>query len=145
MAPPAASRGKWTGGCRCKAVRYSVAAEPAFVSNCHCWECRGQTGAAFATWIGFTAEQVRFEGEGLRTWEAAGGVRRGFCGVCGTPISFAADRWAGELHLLVGTLDDPSAARPTSDIFMIDAMDWVALDDSLPHFQRLQTKGPPDA
>jgi hypothetical protein len=133
----AVERRRWTGGCRCGAVRYVATGEPAFVANCHCRECRGQTGAAYATWIGFRAEQVRHEADPPRIWEAAGGVKRGFCPTCGTPISFAADRWAGEIHLLVGTLDDPSAAAPGADVFMVDALSWVALDDALPHHERV--------
>ena len=37
-----------TGGCQCGALRYHVAAGPAFASICHCRMCQRATGGPFA-------------------------------------------------------------------------------------------------
>jgi len=40
------------------------------------------------------------------------GVRPGFCGRCGGPVSFVGDRWPGKIHLHLGFFDDTSDLVP---------------------------------
>lgn len=112
------------GGCGCGRVRYRVEGEPKFVAHCHCADCRAYTGAAFSTWAGYRDEQVRWTGE-RRLFESSRGVKRGFCATCGTPLSYQGERWAGETHLTIGSLDDPAALTPKGDAFAASALPWV--------------------
>ncbi len=38
----------FTGGCLCGTIRYKCSAEPIVMGNCHCRDCQGGTGSAFA-------------------------------------------------------------------------------------------------
>ena len=37
----------FSGGCACGAIRYSCAAEPLYMGNCHCRDCQRATGSAY--------------------------------------------------------------------------------------------------
>jgi len=107
-----------TGGCLCRAVRYRAEGKPLWVVHCHCVDCRRAAGAAFATWVGYRNSQVTFESEAKRQrYDSSPGVVRTFCAVCGTPISFEGDKFPGELHLMAGTLDEPSSVTPTHHVW----------------------------
>jgi len=112
------------GGCHCGAVRFEAHGDPKFVSNCHCHSCRKTTGAAFSTWIGFPDGQVRWVTERSR-YAGAPGVDRGFCAACGTPLSYASDKWPGETHFLIGVMDRPEDYAPTGDAFAGEALAWA--------------------
>ena len=47
-----------TGGCRCGAVRYRAVGKPKWVAHCHCKDCRKQTSAGYATWLGYETTAV---------------------------------------------------------------------------------------
>ena len=44
------------GSCECGAVRYRVADEFLYASNCHCSRCRAATGSAFKPFAGIERE-----------------------------------------------------------------------------------------
>src|ERR671935_943295 len=47
-----------TGGCWCGRVRYRVADEFLYASNCHCSRCRAATGSAFEPFAGIEREKL---------------------------------------------------------------------------------------
>ena len=50
-------------------------------------------------------------------------VRRGFCGDCGTPLTF---EYAGDwIDLAIATLDDPSVAPPTVQLSHGARLPWI--------------------
>ena len=49
---------KNTGKCLCGEVTYEVSGEPVLQGNCHCIDCRKNTGAGFATILFFKEQQV---------------------------------------------------------------------------------------
>ena len=114
-----------TGGCQCRATRFEIAGEPKFVCNCHCTACRKATGAAFSTWVGFRNDQVSWNAARPSLFASSPGVERGFCAKCGTPLTYASDRWPGETHFLIGVMDDPEQFAPRSDVFAEDALCWA--------------------
>ena len=65
----------------------------------------------------------------------APGVARSFCGTCGTPIAYAAERYPGEIHLYVSTLGRPEAFEPGAHVHVGEQLPWLHLDDGLPRFQ----------
>lgn len=115
-----------TGGCQCGAVRFAAGGQPRFVANCHCRDCRRATGAAFSTWVGYRDEALDWTGE-RAIHESSPGVARGFCAVCGTPLSFGGGKWPGETHLLIGAFDDPAGLVPSGDVFTDEKLDWAPL------------------
>lgn len=120
------------GGCMCGSVRYRAIGAPLWVVHCHCADCRRASGAAFATWVGYRAEQVVFERDGQRhRYASSRGVSRSFCANCGTPLSFEGAVFPGELHLMAGTLDTPSMVLPTRHVWTDEAIGWALHPDGL--------------
>jgi hypothetical protein len=113
------------GGCHCGKVRFKASSAPKFVSRCHCESCRRTTGAAFSTWVGFTAEAVEWTGEAPAFYASSKGVKRGRCKSCGTPLSYESEKWPGERHFLIGVFDDPRQFTPAGDYLPEEGLAWA--------------------
>jgi len=122
------------GGCLCGLVRYRTDGKSLWVAHCHCNSCRHHTGSAIATFAGFRREQVTFLSRERSVYSSSPGVSRGFCARCGTPISYEAEAFPGELHLYVGTFDDPENFVPQSHVFYAERLPWLETHDALPRF-----------
>ena len=116
---------KHQGGCQCGALRFETTGAPKFIANCHCNSCRKATGAAFSTWVGFLDDQVKWTKGAPTFYTSSPGVRRGYCPACGTPLSYAGEKWAGEFHFLIGAFDHPEAFTPKGDAFPEEALSWA--------------------
>jgi hypothetical protein len=64
------------------------------------------------------------------------GVRRSFCGRCGSPIGYESDRRPEIVDLFAGTLDDPASIKPRCHVFVAEQMPWLEMLDDLPRFER---------
>lgn len=115
----------YSGGCQCGAIRFEADGPPKFISNCHCQSCRKATGAAFSTWVGFESERTKWAKGAPYFYASSEGVERGYCQACGTPLTYAGEKWAGELHFLIGVFDDPSLFTPRTEAFPEDALSWA--------------------
>jgi hypothetical protein len=120
------------GHCLCGAVRFTARGEPNWVAHCHCESCRRATSAAFATYVGYPATAVTWTGEAPRQFHSSAGVTRSFCQNCGSPMSFAGERWPGEIHLFAASFDEPAALAPQVHVYVEEKLPWVHLDDGLP-------------
>jgi len=125
---------KRTGGCLCGKVRFETEGDPKWIVYCHCQSCRRHTASPVAAFAGFRREQVTFATPDRSIYASSPGVWRGFCARCGTPLSYESERSAGELHLYVGTFDEPGALMPQSHVFFAEHLPWVELHDALPRF-----------
>jgi hypothetical protein len=98
--------------------------------------CRKVHGAGYVTWVGFESPQYKLdEGEEWLTWfDSSTGASRGFCNRCGSSMFFKSERWAGELHVALGCLDDPIDRKPQAHAFHDSHVDWMPLDDALKVF-----------
>ncbi|MEM9965731.1 MAG: GFA family protein [Asticcacaulis sp.] len=98
-----------SGGCQCGAIRFRVEGDLGKASICHCRMCQKAFGNFFAplvsvhegTLFWMTAEPKRFQ--------SSNHVRRGFCGDCGTPLTYEAP---DGLALAIAAFDDPSGIVP---------------------------------
>ena len=124
------------GSCLCAAVEFVAALPTRWVAHCHCTMCRRAHGAAFVTWAGFDAAQVRIDdAQGLLRWyDSSPGAERGFCTRCGSTLFFRSERWAGELHIVVGNFRDALDRLPQAHVFWDEHVPWAAVDpdDRLP-------------
>jgi hypothetical protein len=68
-------------------------------------------------------------------------VQRGFCGHCGTTLSYAHEQRAGEIDIALATLDDPARYEPECHIWVEDRLPWMRIEDGRPRFQRFRTAG----
>ncbi|MFN0023202.1 MAG: GFA family protein [Parvularculaceae bacterium] len=119
-----------SGGCACGVVRYSLAAPPLMIYNCHCANCQKITGSAFTVVATVFESALSFtSGEPRRTvWAADSGNERFglFCGACGSRIANGQTPSIGMLSLRAGTFDDTSWVEPVGDIWTGSAQPWVS-------------------
>lgn len=120
-----------TGSCRCGAVRFSTSAEPHHVSYYHCSDCRRASGAPVSAFVGFMAGEVEFSGTPAQVF-ANGLVTRSFCGVCGSPLTYADARLAGHLYFVVGAMDRPEDFPPTCHAYVDRQLPYLHMTDGLP-------------
>jgi hypothetical protein len=130
------------GGCLCGAVRYLMQGPPESSNHCHCRSCQRAIGAGFATWCAAKTENFKVTKGKIKICETSQGVERGFCGNCGTSLTYVArgelsgQDWEGKVWFLAPTLDEPSIALPTSHVYVSHQLPWVKLNDGLPTFEK---------
>ena len=125
-----ADEAKNEGGCLCGAVRYRVSGQPNWSAFCHCRSCRQATGSAVAAYASFPAERFSVLAGEPSHFASSEGVRRGFCGRCGAPLTFEGARWPGEIHIHLGSLDDPEVFPPTQQGFTREQLSWLQVSSS---------------
>lgn len=113
------------GGCHCGKFRFTTCGVPLLVAWCHCASCRRQTGAPAACYVDFDVSQVRFATPPDH-FASSPGISRGFCAVCGTPLSFSSATEPNKICLHIGSFDDPTVFRPTAESFPAERLPWMA-------------------
>jgi hypothetical protein len=122
---------RYTGGCLCGAVRYSIDADPIADRQilCHCVDCQKHTGSAFVSGMAFPADSVVVTGE-MTTFPKPGGngepMNRRFCTRCGSPIMID-KTGTGRKLIMAGTLDDKAQFKPVVSLFCEQAPSWVVM------------------
>lgn len=99
-----------TGGCQCGAVRFRIEGELGEASICHCRMCQKATGGLFGPYVGAPAGQVIWTRGEPKRFQSSNKVHRGFCGDCGTPLTY--EYGHRDVGLAIGALDRPGEARP---------------------------------
>ena len=119
-----------TGGCLCGAVRYTATPDHREGYYCHCRMCQLAFGNSRAAFLNLRKREVAWASRPT-FYASSKFALRGFCGHCGTPLSF---EYLGSerMDLSVGSLDEPSAIAPVSH-FAVESRiaNWHA-DDGLP-------------
>jgi hypothetical protein len=116
-----------TGRCLCGNVRYRAIGAPLWAAHCHCESCRRATGAPLTTYAGFAADKFAWTAGEAVAFASSPGVLRTFCGRCGTSLTYQGERWPGEMHVLVATLDRPDAVTPKREAFAEERLPWLRL------------------
>jgi hypothetical protein len=129
------------GGCLCGAVRYEVAGEPIASAICHCVSCRKAASAPQVPYVMFPADAFRVT-QGVPTeFRSSPPVTRGFCGRCGSPLTYRVQDAPDVVDVLTCSLDDPSAFPPTSHIWAGEKIEWDVLADGLPAYRTTRQSG----
>jgi hypothetical protein len=121
------------GGCFCGAIRYRFAGVPLSSMICHCTSCRRASSAPSVAWV--TVERARFEilsGSPV-AFHSSPGVTRGFCGQCGSALTYENTGSAASIDITTLSLDDPAAFPPTAEVWLEDKVSWQPLDARLRH------------
>jgi hypothetical protein len=113
-----------TGGCQCGAVRFRVE-RLGRASICHCRMCQKQFGSFYGPFV--TGIGVTWTRGAPKHFRSSTAARRGFCGDCGTPLTFEIE---GAVELAIGALDDPTIAAPT---IQVNANDKLPFADGIAH------------
>ena len=127
------SGNKVNGSCFCGAIAFSADLPSKWCAHCHCSMCRKAHGAGYVTWAGFEQDQVNI-GSGtdqLAWYDSSPGAQRGFCRQCGSTMFFRSERWAGELHIALGCIDDEIDRQPQANVFFDRHVEWMPIDKSL--------------
>jgi len=124
------------GGCLCGAIRYRVAGVPLWVAHCHCQSCRRHTGTGMTTFAGFPKSQFTITAGTPVRRESSPEVWRRHCGDCGSPLTYEARRCDDEVHVYLGTLDEPAELVPQLHVFTEEAVPWLRIEDGLPRYAR---------
>ena len=118
---------KRTGGCQCGAVRFAVE-DLGRPSICHCRMCQKAFGSFFGPFV--TGKGLTWTRGAPKEFASSNLATRGFCGDCGTPLTY---RWQdGPYELAIGAFDDPTTIRPAMQIGMESKMPWFGELDGLP-------------
>jgi hypothetical protein len=123
------------GACGCGTVRYRVANEFLYASNCHCSRCRAATGSAFKPFAGIEREKLEIT-DGMDALLVFGedDLNDTRCGVCGS-LLFSVVRDGAYVHVAMGSLADAPSTRPTKHIFVGSKAPWFEITDKLPQFE----------
>jgi hypothetical protein len=129
---------RYTGGCLCGALRYEAEGEPQYAGHCYCADCRKASGSGFIPFMGYRSGAVRFSGQ-TRIYKsrAARGTDavRNFCLVCGSLVFGGEVGESEQFTVYAGSMDDPSAFRPTIAIFTRNRPIWAVIPPDLTIFE----------
>jgi hypothetical protein len=121
-----------TGGCQCGAVRYELTARPQGSSICHCRMCQKAGGAPFMAFTGSVRrESFVFTRGAPAIYRSSEIAERGFCAVCGTPLTYRLIR-SDRISVTIGSLDRPAEVAPTEQLGVESALPWFAGLAALP-------------
>ena len=112
-----------TGGCQCGAVRYQLHSSPTKPHLCHCRMCQKAFGSYFAALALVPDGDLEWTRGRPKIYASSSHTDRGFCGECGTPLTFHARR-SGRVNFSLGSLDDPTALPPEIQIGIESRMPW---------------------
>jgi hypothetical protein len=117
-----------TGGCQCGAVRFAVEGKLGRPSICHCRMCQKAFGNVFAPLV--TARGLVWTRGAPKRFRSSNKVNRGFCGDCGTPLTYEPDGLSPEVAICA--LDDPSAVAPVIQVGVESRVPWSGALAALP-------------
>ena len=126
------STGELTGGCLCGAVRYRTGTPNVPPTLCHCTSCRRATGAHAVGFYTLARATAEFTAGKPTEYRSSPEVLRGFCGRCGTSLTYRHARWPLDVSFTISSLDDPALAAPIDHTGMADAVTWDVPGDGLP-------------
>lgn len=126
---------KHEGGCLCGAVRYALHGDPLYSANCHCRSCQKAVGAGFVTWTAVKHENFEVTKGEFTYCETSPGMHRGFCGKCGSSLGGRGDDW-DDTFVTTASLDDPTMAKPVTNVYLDHQQPWVIIDDTLRGYEK---------
>lgn len=130
-----------TGGCQCGAVRYRITGTPLASGICHCRTCQKIASAPSLPFITLGREQfVHTHGTPAEVQSSAR-VTRGFCGRCGSPLTYRSDDDPDKIDVMTCSLDDASAWPPTFHVWVSEKPAWDPIRDGLPAFAKSRSDG----
>lgn len=122
------------GRCLCGEVTYEYEGPDNWRAHCHCESCRRNTASPFTTFFGVPKSAYRFTGKTPKVYHSAPGVRRHFCGTCGSPIAYESDHFPDEMHFYAAGLEDSRGFAPQGHVHYAERVPWVELADHLPRY-----------
>jgi hypothetical protein len=129
------------GGCLCGAARYRVEGEPNASGICHCRTCRKAASAPTLPFVVFPADRFAVTRGEPAEFRSSPHVVRGFCGRCGSPLTYRSDDEPGSIDVMTCSLDDSEAFPPAFHVWTSHELAWERGADGLPAYATTRTAG----
>jgi hypothetical protein len=120
------------GGCLCGAVRYRIGAEPRNTDYCHCRMCRRAAAAPVVARLTVANAAFAWTRAAPAVYHSSAEAERLFCPACGTQLALRDE--PDYLDVMLATLDDPAAVRPSYHIWTSSRIAWFDTSDDLPRY-----------
>jgi hypothetical protein len=98
-----------SGGCQCGAVRFRAEGVFGDASICHCRMCQKAFGGLYAALVSMRGANLVWTRGEPKKFRSSNVVERGFCGRCGTPLTYEAP---DGIAIAIGAFDTPAAIAP---------------------------------
>ena len=121
-----------TGHCLCGGVTLRVVGPVVRASHCHCESCRRTTSAPVASFFTVRRSDAVLAGESLSFHASSPGVQRGFCGRCGSPMSYESAARPEEIDLYLACLEATPGIAPAVHYYWSERVPWLNVVDDLP-------------
>lgn len=121
-----------TGGCLCGDIRYRIDAAPVEAIYCHCHMCRRAHAAPVVAWLTVERANFRMVSGNPVAYRSSPEATRGFCGRCGTPLTWEAVANPTLVDVGVATLDHPETVVPDRHVWTESRIAWFEIADDLP-------------
>lgn len=132
-----------TGHCFCGDVAYEVSGVPLEVVHCHCESCRRTTSSPVTTFLIVRRADFRYTQGTPNVYASSPGVRRSFCGRCGSPMAYESDGRPDHVDLYACSLADPSAFTPRTHVYVEEQVPWFEMLDDLPRYAKTSRDAEP--
>ena len=129
---------QYSGKCLCGDVEYEADVAPIWTALCHCETCKRACSAPVVAWISFKEASIKWSGQ-LSYFKSSEHGTRGFCGKCGSPMSFSSTRWKGQIHLYATSLHNAENYKLHLHCYFGEKFDWLGVNDELPKFEASAT------
>jgi len=120
----------WTGGCQCGAIRFRIEGELVEPSICHCRMCQKAMGGFFGPFASNKAGTVTWTRGEPKRFRSSNLVARGFCGDCGTPLTF--EYGESRTSVAIGAFDRAGDIRPVEQLASTSQVPYFAELAALP-------------
>ncbi len=130
------------GKCFCGFVHFAVSAAVENPCFCHCTSCRLASGAPYLAWGSFLKGSFHVTQGELTLHNSSAPVERGFCGKCGSTISYFHSGRPDYIDITLVTLDESDALdelRPIRHIWVSNKHPAVIIGDDLPQYDEWRT------
>lgn len=117
--------------CLCGSVRFDVSAFSRPVVVCHCTMCRKVSGHYWAATLVEPQDLHWIANETIREYESSPGIKRAFCGTCGSTVYWKPDARSG-YSISPGLFDGPTGLTTSDHIYVAEMGDYYALSDGIP-------------
>jgi hypothetical protein len=135
--------GKVEGRCLCGSIVFQYEGTPHWTVHCHCESCRRSTSSPVTTFISVPRSSFSFTKGAPRYFTSSPGVRRSFCGNCGSPLTYENERLPDEVHVYAAALSKPVDVSPSRHVFVSEQLTWFEVADQLPRYATTSRSGAP--
>ena len=92
-------------------------------------------------WAGFKLDDVSVLSGEPTVDESSAGVRRSFCGRCGTSLTLADARFSDQVYVSLAAFEDGESPEPEIHIWRSERLPWLETTDALPRFVGFKSDG----